>query len=57
MQKDSFAKGFCAGLRGGGIFQRGLDRVRHRAHDIGGKQRIGVAAENFRDAGTRSRRL
>src|SRR6267143_780906 len=50
MQKDSFSKGFCAHLGGGGIFQRGLDRIRYRAHDVGGKQRIGMGTENFRDA-------
>src|SRR5438034_2944385 len=50
MQKDSFSKRPCPLLRGGGILERALDRVRHRAHDIGGKQRVGMGSENLRNA-------
>ena len=45
MDQDSLAKRLGTGLRNGGVFQRGLDRIRYRAGAIGGKQRVGMGAE------------
>src|SRR5450755_489034 len=49
MNKNPLAKRLCTHQRGVGIVERGLDRVRHRAHDIGGKQRIGMGTEYLRN--------
>src|ERR1700687_4900055 len=50
MPGDSFAKRLCPFQRGGGIVERGLDRIRHRADIARGKQRVGMGSEYLRNA-------
>src|SRR5260370_24969828 len=50
MLRDSFAKRPCPFQCGGGIVQRGLDRIRHRADAARGKQRLSMRSGYLRNA-------